>query len=85
MTGFSIRDAHTPDAQAIDEAIGEALGYWQIGDADSLHKYYADDVVLVNGACGNRPLSAGIIFWKAYQGSARASQRHANGPVKYSH
>ena len=31
---------HTPDSQAIDQAIGEALGYWQIGDTDSLHKYY---------------------------------------------
>jgi hypothetical protein len=23
-------EMHTPDAQAIDQAIGEALGYWQI-------------------------------------------------------
>ena len=23
---------HVPDSQAIDQAIGEALGYWQIGD-----------------------------------------------------
>src|ERR1700730_3002090 len=31
---------YLPDSQAVDLAIGEALGYWQIGDADSLHKYY---------------------------------------------
>ncbi len=41
---------HTPDGQAIDQAIGEELGYWQIGDTVSLHKYYSDDVVLVSGA-----------------------------------
>src|SRR5882672_9590738 len=38
-----------PDSQAIDQTIGEALGYWQIGDVDSLHKYYSDDVVVVSG------------------------------------
>ena len=40
---------HTSDGQAIDQSIGEALGYWQIGDTDSLHKYYSDDVVIVSG------------------------------------
>src|ERR1700688_2562175 len=39
-----------PDSQVIDQTIGEALGYWQIGDTESLHKYYAEDVVLVSGA-----------------------------------
>jgi len=37
------------DSQGIDQTIGEALGYWQIGDIESLHKYYADDVVMVSG------------------------------------
>jgi len=32
------------DTQAVDLAIGQSLGYWQIGDVESLHKYYADDV-----------------------------------------
>lgn len=57
---------HTPDSQAIDEAIGEALGYWQIGDADSLHKYYADDVVLVSGAW-EPPIIGWDNFLKVYQ------------------
>jgi hypothetical protein len=49
--GEDIKSAmRAPDAQAIDQAIGEELGYWQIGDVESLHKYYADDVVLVSGA-----------------------------------
>src|SRR5271166_1188846 len=39
-----------PDSQAIDQAIGEELGYWQIGDVENLHKYYAEDVVIVSGA-----------------------------------
>ena len=47
-------------------AIGEALGYWQIGDADSLHKYYADDVVVVSGAW-EPPVIGWDNFLKAYQ------------------
>ena len=57
---------NTPDAQAIDQAIGEALGYWQIGDAESMHKYYADDVVLVSGAW-EPPIIGWDNFLKAYQ------------------
>ena len=55
-----------PDSQAIDLAIGEALGYWQIGDAESLHKYYAEDVVLVSGAW-EPPIIGWDNFLKAYQ------------------
>jgi uncharacterized protein (TIGR02246 family) len=57
---------HTPDAQAIDQAIGEALGYWQIGDSESMHKYYADDVVLVSGTW-EPPIIGWDNFLKAYQ------------------
>jgi ketosteroid isomerase-like protein len=57
---------HTPDAQAIDRAIGEALGYWQLGDAESLHKYYAEDVVSVSGAW-EPPVIGWDNFLKAYQ------------------
>jgi ketosteroid isomerase-like protein len=57
---------HTPDAQAIDQAIGEALGYWQIGDSESMHKYYAEDVVLVSGAW-EQPIIGWDNFLKAYQ------------------
>jgi ketosteroid isomerase-like protein len=57
---------HTPDAQAIDQAIGEALGYWQIGDVDSMRKYYADDVVLVSSAW-EPPIIGWDNFLKAYQ------------------
>jgi ketosteroid isomerase-like protein len=63
-----------PDSQAVDQAIGEALGYWQIGDTDSLHKYYADDVVLVSGAW-EPPIIGWDNFLKAYQ----AQREHVTG------
>lgn len=55
-----------PDSQAVDQAVGEMLGYWQIGDVDSLHKYYADDVVMVSGSW-EPPLIGWDNFVKAYQ------------------
>ncbi len=55
-----------PDSQAVDQAVGEMLGYWQIGDIDSLHKYYADDVVMVSGAW-EPPIIGWDNFVKAYQ------------------
>ena len=56
----------TPDSQAIDLAIGEALGYWQIGEAESMHKYYAEDVVVVSGAW-EAPVIGWDNFLKSYQ------------------
>jgi ketosteroid isomerase-like protein len=73
--GDDIQSAmHTPDAQAIDQAIGEALGYWQIGDAESLHKYYADDVVLVSGAW-----EPPIIGWDNFLKAYRAQRSQVSG------
>ncbi|MCU1341389.1 MAG: hypothetical protein JWN92_812, partial [Candidatus Acidoferrum typicum] len=54
------------DTQAVDLAIGQSLGYWQIGDVDSLHKYYADDVVVVTGGW-SPPLIGWDNYAKAYQ------------------
>jgi ketosteroid isomerase-like protein len=54
-----------PDAQAVDQAIGEMLGYTQIGDTDSLHKYYSDDIVVVSGAW-EPPVIGWDNFLKAY-------------------
>jgi ketosteroid isomerase-like protein len=46
-------DTHTtipmPDEQQIDYNTSEMLGAWQVGDADRLHKTYADDAVFVSG------------------------------------
>jgi ketosteroid isomerase-like protein len=33
----------------IDQEISEMLGAWQIGDGEKMHKFYADDVVVVSG------------------------------------
>lgn len=64
----------TPDSEAIDRAIGEALGYWQIGDTQSLQKYYANDVVLVSGAW-----EAPIIGWDNFLKAYQAQREHVNG------
>ena len=37
------------DQQAVDESITQMLGAWQIGDVALMHKYYADDVLVVSG------------------------------------
>ncbi|HEX3375837.1 MAG TPA: nuclear transport factor 2 family protein [Candidatus Acidoferrales bacterium] len=55
-----------PDSQIIDRTIGEALGYWQIGDTENLHKYYAEDVVVVSGGW-EPPVIGWDNFLKAYQ------------------
>jgi ketosteroid isomerase-like protein len=62
-----------PDSQAIDQTIGEALGYWQIGDVDSLHKYYADDVVVVSGLW-EPPIIGWANYLKAYQAQRTTMQ-----------
>jgi ketosteroid isomerase-like protein len=38
------------DENQIDYMISEMLGAWQVGDIDKLHKDYAEDVTVVNGA-----------------------------------
>jgi ketosteroid isomerase-like protein len=55
-----------PDSQAIDRVIGEFLGYWQIGDTESMHKYSADNVVVVSGAW-EPPVIGWDNYLKAYQ------------------
>lgn len=64
----------TPDSQAIDLAIGEALGYWQIGEAESMHKYYAEDVVVVSGAW-----EAPVIGWDNFLKSYQAQRAQVSG------
>jgi ketosteroid isomerase-like protein len=38
------------DEQQIDYMISEVLGAWQIGDSERMHKYYSEEVTVVNGA-----------------------------------
>jgi ketosteroid isomerase-like protein len=62
------------DTHAVDLAIGESLGYWQIGDVDSLHKYYAEDVVVVTG-----DWSPPLIGWDNYAKAYRAQRARVLG------
>jgi ketosteroid isomerase-like protein len=49
------------DENQIDYMISEMLGSWQVGDVDKLHKDYADDVTVVNGA-----YAPPIVGWTNY-------------------
>jgi ketosteroid isomerase-like protein len=49
------------DENQIDYMISEMLGAWQIGDAEKMHKDYADDVTVVNGA-----YAPPIVGWNNY-------------------
>jgi ketosteroid isomerase-like protein len=64
----------TTDTHAVDLAIGESLGYWQIGDVDSLRKYYADDVVVVTG-----DWSPPLVGWDNYAKAYRAQRARVMG------
>ena len=49
------------DENQIDYMISEMLGAWQVGDVEKLHKDYADDVTVVNGA-----YAPPIVGWTNY-------------------
>jgi ketosteroid isomerase-like protein len=63
-------DTHTtipmPDEQQIDYNTSEMLGAWQVGDADRLHKTYADDAVFVSGLWAP-PIFGWSNFLSSYQ------------------
>ena len=63
-----------PDSQQIDRAIGETLGYWQLGDTESLRKYYADDVVVVSGLW-----EPPVIGWENYARVFQAQRAGVTG------
>jgi ketosteroid isomerase-like protein len=63
-----------PDSQAVEQTVGEALGYWQIGDVDSLHKYYADNVVVVSGLW-----EPPVIGWDNYAKAYADQRAHVSG------
>ena len=44
----------------IDQAIGEMLGAFQLGDVETMHKHYADNATFVSGSYAP-PWSAGRI------------------------
>lgn len=60
-----------PDEQAIEVATGEMLGAWQIGDAERMHQYFADDALVVSG--GWQPPISG---WEAYLRGYQIQRAH---------
>jgi ketosteroid isomerase-like protein len=50
-----------PDTEQIDHDIGEMLGAFQIGDVETMHKHYADNVTFVSGH-----YAPPIVGWQNY-------------------
>jgi ketosteroid isomerase-like protein len=61
-----------PDDQRIDNAIGEMLGAWQLGDIEKLHSHYADDVDVVNGMW-----APPVVGWPNYLTSYQSQRARA--------
>ena len=61
-----------PEEQRIDNAIGEMLGAWQLGDIEKLHSHYADDVNVVNGMW-----APPVVGWPNYLTSYQAQRARA--------
>lgn len=53
--------AALPDPQAIDLMVSQMLAAWQIGDVDTMHKYYDEDVAAVSGSW-----EPPLMGWRAY-------------------
>ena len=62
-----------PDVQAIDTLVSQMLGAWQVGDADMMHKYYADDVTTISGNW-EPPLLGWDNYARAYQAQRSRTQ-----------
>jgi uncharacterized protein (TIGR02246 family) len=54
------------DNQGIDLLVSQMLGAWQAGDVEGMHKFYADDVMVISGAW-EPPLFGWANYAKAYQ------------------
>jgi len=64
--GSSLPTPPMPVPDTIDHNIGEMLGAWQVGDVDSMHKYYDDDVTVVAGTY-EPPIAGWASYAVAYQ------------------
>lgn len=61
-----------PEEQKIDNAIGDMLGAWQLGDIEKLHSHYADDVDVVNGMW-----APPVVGWPNYLASYQSQRARA--------
>jgi ketosteroid isomerase-like protein len=66
----------TTDNGAVDLAISQMMGAWQIGDADRMHQYYAEDVLVISGGY-EPPISGWPAYLRSYQAlRARTQSSH---------
>lgn len=63
-----------PDNQAIDLLVSQMLGAWQAGDTDGMHKFYADDVMVISGAW-----EPPILGWADYARAYQAQNKRTSG------
>jgi len=66
-----------PENHVIDLAISEMLATWQLGDVEKMHKYYADDVLVVSGAW-EPPIFSWANYLPAYK-----TQHARMGPIRF--
>lgn len=59
------------DEQQIDYMLSEYLGAWQIDDVDRLHKFYTEDVSVVNGGW-----AAPVVGWTNFLALYRQQRTH---------
>jgi ketosteroid isomerase-like protein len=58
--------APVAENHVIDLAIAQMLGAWQLGDGEKMHKFYADDVLVVSEAW-EPPIYTWANYFPAYQ------------------
>jgi ketosteroid isomerase-like protein len=63
-----------PASAVIEQTVSEFLGYWQIGDTDMLHRYFADNVAVISGAW-----EPPIIGWDKYLVAYQAQRARVSG------
>ncbi len=63
-----------PDPQAVDLLVSQMPGSWQIGDAETMRKYYADDVAVVSAAW-----EPPLFGWEKYARGYQAQFARTNG------
>jgi len=62
------------DNSGIDMLVTQMLGAWQVGDAEAMRKFYADDVVVVSGGW-EPPLIGWENYARAYQAQIARSSK----------
>ncbi|HYL10519.1 MAG TPA: nuclear transport factor 2 family protein [Candidatus Acidoferrales bacterium] len=63
-----------PDDRAIDLAISEMLGAWQIGDTERLHQHYDENVVVISGTW-----DPPVVGWNKYLQAYQAQRQRVQG------